>query len=193
MRRNVDRELLEKSRYTQVSRAQFLDIVLRRVKARDDDSDDDDESDDDQMRDDTEIAKREIQGIRNEGDKIFTRIWTQNELKSMFFYFSFVTTIVAPFFCHFQTYYLVSIYEQSSNIHRYHHSKVSFILNMEYSLLDEHFGHFYLMRLLDDNLFDVDYMIKLIDIFLVLHKFIYSNSHANTRVQKNYLQRLFRF
>eukprot|EP01083_Nonionella_stella_P025305 69697_1 len=81
MRRNVDRELLEKSRYTQVSRAAFLDIVLRRVKARDDDSDDDDESDDDQMRDDTELAQREIQGIRNEGDKIFTRIWVMNELK----------------------------------------------------------------------------------------------------------------
>lgn len=81
MRRNVDRELLEKSRYTQVSRSQFLDIVLRRVKARDDDSDDDDSSDDDEMRNDTEIAKKEILGIRNEGDKIFTRIWVQNELK----------------------------------------------------------------------------------------------------------------
>eukprot|EP01084_Bolivina_argentea_P217496 369235_1 len=81
MRRNVDRELLERSRYTQVSRAQFLDIVLRRVKARDDDSDDSDLSDDDKMRDDTETAKKEITGIRNEGDKIFTRIWVQNELK----------------------------------------------------------------------------------------------------------------
>ena len=81
MRRNVDRVLLEKSRYTQVSRSEFLDIVLRRVKARDDDSDDDDESDDDNMRDDTEQAKKEIDGIRNEGEKIFLRIWKQNETK----------------------------------------------------------------------------------------------------------------
>lgn len=64
---------------TQVSKEKFLDIVLRRVKARDDDSDDDDESDDDNMRDDTEQAKREIIGIRNEGEKIFDRIWESND------------------------------------------------------------------------------------------------------------------
>jgi len=81
MRRNVDRELLEKSRYSQVSKSGFLDIVLRRVKARDDDSDDDDLSDDDNMRNDTEQAKEEIKGIRKEGEAIFDRIWKHNDKK----------------------------------------------------------------------------------------------------------------
>lgn len=64
-----------------VSKEEFLNIVLRRVKAVDDDSDDDDAEDDDDMRADTEQAKREIEGIRNEGEKIFDRIWKQNEMK----------------------------------------------------------------------------------------------------------------
>eukprot|EP01084_Bolivina_argentea_P250628 420016_1 len=76
MRQNVDRQLLQKSRYTQVTRAEFLDVVLKLSinRAKDDDADDG-------MRYDTELAKKKIQGIRNEADKIFTRIWVQNELK----------------------------------------------------------------------------------------------------------------
>ena len=67
--------VIRKSRYTQVSRTQFLDIVLRRVKARDDDSEYD------KIRNVTEIARKEILEIRNEGDKIFTRIWLKLNLK----------------------------------------------------------------------------------------------------------------
>jgi len=81
MRRNIDRELLEKSRYTQVDKAEFLSVVLKRVKAIDDDSDDDDEDDDDNLRSDTQAAKRMIAGIRTEALLIFDRTYQQNGLK----------------------------------------------------------------------------------------------------------------
>ncbi|ETO25154.1 hypothetical protein RFI_11988, partial [Reticulomyxa filosa] len=77
MRRNCDRELLEKSRYQMVTRREFINLITKQQKSQEEDSDEDSP----EVISNTKRQKEQVRELKKQANVIFDRVQEMNTLK----------------------------------------------------------------------------------------------------------------